>query len=430
VIRLSLGLPPTSASPPTTQGRNPLRGYTSASPPTTQGWNPLRGYLPCVQIPFTSSPRSSLGVEWELELVDLQTRELSGAASDILAEISGPHGGEHPKAKHELLESCIEVITGVCGTVEEALDDLRTTVDEVSAAAAKRGIGLMCSGTHPFTDWATQQISPNPRYAKLIEDMQWLARRLQIFGVHVHVGVRSPDKAIPIVNALTAYIPHFLALSASSPYWMGTDTGLSSARSKVFEGLPTAGLPYQLSGWNDFENFMETLISAQTISTIREVWWDVRPHPQFGTVELRICDGLPSLFEIGWAAALSQCLVEMFNSQIDKGYTLPTPKGWTVRENKWRAARYGIDAQILVDDQGRTAPLRDSVSALVEELAPFAERLGCSKELARAQEMLDIGPSAQRQRAVAAAKDGDLTAVVDSLLGEMRSGAPGGAGEA
>ncbi|MDQ1705606.1 MAG: glutamate---cysteine ligase / carboxylate-amine ligase [Frankiaceae bacterium] len=377
-----------------------------------------------MQIPFTSSPRSSLGVEWELELVDLETRELRAGASDILGELGRPHGGEHPKAKHELLESCIEVITGVCTTVDEALGDLRGTVDEVSAAAARRGLGVMCSGTHPFTDWATQEISPNPRYAKLIEDMQWLARRLQIFGVHVHVGVRSPDKVIPIVNALTAYIPHFLALSASSPYWMGTDTGLASARSKVFEGLPTAGLPYQLSGWDDFERFMETLISAHTISTIREVWWDVRPHPQFGTVELRICDGLSTLYEIGWAAAMSQCLVEMLNSQIDKGYTLPTPKSWTLRENKWRAARYGIDAEIIADDQGGTVTLRDSVLDLVEELMPYAERLDCTKELVRARDILEFGPSYARQRAVAQANDGDLKAVVDALLQEMRDNAP------
>ena len=381
-----------------------------------------------MQIPFTSSPRSSLGVEWELELVDLQTRELASgtAAGDILRELAAPHGAEHPKAKHELLESCIEVITGVCLTVAEAEKDLMETLSEVSAAAERRGLGVMCSGTHPFTDWATQQISPNPRYAKLIEDMQWLARRLQIFGVHVHVGVRSPDKAIPIVNALTAYIPHFLALSASSPYWMGTDTGLASARSKVFEGLPTAGLPYQLSGWDDFERFMETLISAQTISTIREVWWDVRPHPNFGTVELRICDGLPTLHEIGWVAALSQCLVEMLNAQLDKGYTLPMPKGWTVRENKWRAARYGIDADIIVDETGRTTPLRDAFEELVHDLAPIADRLGCAAELGRARQMLDVGPSYLRQRAVAEAAGGDLIAVVDSLVAEMRDNTPAG----
>jgi carboxylate-amine ligase len=379
-----------------------------------------------VDIPFTSSPRSSLGVEWELELVDLESRELSSAATDILDEMTGRPGHEHPKAKHELLESCIEVITGVCTTVDEAVADLRETVGEVASAAQSRGLGVMCSGTHPLTDWTTQQISPNPRYAKLIEDMQWLARRLQIFGVHVHVGVRSSDKAIPIVNALTAYIPHFLALSASSPYWVGTDTGLASARSKVFEGLPTAGLPYQLSGWDDFEHFMSTLISAQTIHSVREVWWDVRPHPTFGTVELRICDGLPTLYEISWAAALSQCLVEMLNGQLDRGYTLPVPKGWTVRENKWRAARYGVDAELIVDNEGRTQPLRDLLEELIDDLRPVAERLECGEELARAKRILDVGPSYLRQRRAAEAAGGDLRAAVDNLLQEMRDDAPAG----
>jgi YbdK family carboxylate-amine ligase len=379
-----------------------------------------------MQIPFTSSPRSSLGVEWELELVDLGTRELVSAATDILTELSGGAEIDHPKAKHELLESCIEVITGVCTTVDEAVADLRGTVAELAVLAQARGLGLMCSGTHPTSDWATQQISPNPRYEKLIEDMQWLARRMQIFGVHVHVGVRSPEKVIPIVNALTSYIPHFLALSASSPYWVGTDTGLASARSKVFEGLPTAGLPYQLSGWDDFERYMATLISAQTISSVREVWWDVRPHPQFGTVELRICDGLPTLYEISWAAAMAQCLVEMLNNQIDRGYTLPMPTGWTLRENKWRAARYGIEAELIVDDTGRTVPLRDLVAELVDDLAPVAERLGCGTELQRATTILEVGPSYQRQRACVAAAGGDLHAATDGLLAEMRDERPAG----
>lgn len=375
-----------------------------------------------MQIPFTSSPRSSLGIEWELELVDLRTRQLRSGASEILAEIGRRHeGGEHPKAKHELLESTIEVITGVCTTVAEAKADLAETVAE---AAGRRGLGLMCSGSHPLTDWATQEISPNPRYAKLIESMQWLARRLQIFGVHVHVGVRSPEKAIPIVNALTAYVPHFLAISASSPYWIGTDTGLASSRSKVFEGLPTAGLPYQLSGWDQFEDFMETLVSSRTIETIREVWWDIRPHPGFGTVELRICDGLPTLREVGAAAALSQCLVDQLNSQIDKGYTLPTPKGWVVRENKWRAARYGLDAEIIVDGREATRPVRESLVELVEDLRAVSERLGCADELCDVLGIVEGGASYQRQRAVAARAKGDLRAVVDSLLTEMRTDQP------
>ncbi len=379
-----------------------------------------------MQIPFSSSPRSSLGVEWELELVDPVTRQLASAASDLLDELRKqnglPEGAEHPKAKHELLESTVEIITGVCMTVAEAKADLGATLAEVVAAAERRGLGVMCSGTHPLTDWTTQEISPSPRYAKLVETMQWLARRLQIFGVHVHVGVRSADKAIPIVNALTAYVPHFLALSASSPYWIGQDTGLASARSKVFEGLPTAGLPYQLSGWDQFEQLMGTLVASGTIETIREVWWDIRPHPGFGTVELRICDGLPTLEEVGAMAALAQCLVDQLNTQVDRGYSLPQPKSWVIRENKWRAARYGLEAELIVDEHGTTRPLRSAIEELVDDLTPLAHRLGCPDELADVLKILESGASYQRQREVAVANGGDVGAVVDSLLAEMKAG--------
>ena len=378
-----------------------------------------------MDIAFTSSERASLGVEWELQLVDRTTRGLASAATDILTEIGAPHpDGEHPKAKHELLESTIEIITGICGTVAEAKADLAETLAEVTAAAETRGLGVVCSGTHPFTDWKTQQISDNPRYHALVENMQWLARRLQIFGVHVHVGVRARDKVIPIVNALQNYIPHLLALSASSPFWIGTDTGLASARSKVFEGLPTAGLPYQLGGWDQFEAYMETLITTHTIESIREVWWDIRPHPGFGTVELRIFDGMPTLKEVGMCAALGQCLVQQFDTQLDRGYTLPTPKGWVVRENKWRAARYGLDAHIIVDANGRTLPARTALAELVDELSPVAERLDCLDELAHVSDILESGASYQRQRRAAADNDGDLTSVVDLLLAEMQAGAP------
>ncbi|MCW2581941.1 MAG: glutamate--cysteine ligase [Klenkia sp.] len=377
-----------------------------------------------MQIPFTSSERSSLGVEWELQLIDRETRQLTSGANEILAELTPADADEHPKAKHELLQSTIEIITGICGTVAEAKADLAGTLAEVVEAADRRGLGLMCAGTHPITDWQTQQISPKERYAQLVEKMQWLARRLQIFGVHVHVGVRSPDKVIPIVNALCAYIPHFLALSASSPYWVGADTGLASARSKVFEGMPTAGLPYQLTGWDGFERYMETLISTNAIESVREVWWDIRPHPDFGTVELRICDGLPTLDEIGAVAAMAQCLVEQFDREIDRGYTLPTPASWVLRENKWRAARYGLDAEIIVDDRGTVRPVKDALRDLVEELTPTARRLGCVDELGDVLRIIEVGGSYERQRRVAAANDGRLEPVVDSLLAELRDGLP------
>jgi carboxylate-amine ligase len=377
-----------------------------------------------VQIPFSSSERASLGVEWELQLVDLETRQLTAGSNEILDELRPEGAEEHPKAKHELLQSTVEIITGICTTVSEAKADLAGTLAEVQAEAAKRGLGVMCAGTHPITDWQTQLISPKERYLRLVDEMQWPARRLQIFGVHCHVGVRAPEKAFPIVNALTQYVPHFLALSASSPYWVGCDTGLASARTKIFEGMPTAGLPYQLSGWDEFEQYMETQISTHAIESVREVWWDIRPHPDFGTVELRICDGLPTLDEIGAVAALSQCLVEQFDTQLDRGYTLPSPQRWVLQENKWRAARHGLDADIVVDEKGTVRPVREALTDLVEDLMPTAVRLGCDAELADVERILRVGASYQRQRAVAARNGGDLTAVVDSLLAEMRDGLP------
>ncbi|MDP9091509.1 MAG: glutamate--cysteine ligase [Actinomycetota bacterium] len=375
-----------------------------------------------MRIDFNASDRTSLGVEWELELVDLNTRELSGVSDTILADIRPDGLDEHPKAKHELLQSCIEVITGICQTVAEAKQDLAGTVAEVARSAARLNAGLICSGTHPITDWSTQRVTDLPRYLALMERNQWMARQLQIFGVHVHCGIRGGEKAIPIVNALLGYLPHFLALSASSPYWIGSDTGLASYRSKIFEALPTAGLPYQLSGWDAFETYMDALISSRSIESIREVWWDIRPHPNFGTVELRICDGLPTLDEIGCVAALAQCLVERFDRQLDDGYTLPEPRPWLVRENKWRAARYGLDAEIVVDNSGKVQPVTQALVTLVDDLLPIARRLECADELSSIPRLIERGASYKRQRAVAAAHGGDLVAVVDSLLVEMREG--------
>ena len=376
-----------------------------------------------MQIPFNPSPSTSLGVEMELQLVDAGTRELRSAATGILDVMGAPHpDGVHPRAKHELLESTVEIITGVCATVAEARADLAATLDELRVQTDGLGIELLCAGTHPFSRWEDQQISPDPRYHRLVEEMQWLARRLQIFGIHVHVGVRSGEKAIAIANAVASYIPHFLGLSASSPFWMGRDTGLASARSKVFEALPTAGLPYQLSGWAEFERFMTTLVSAKTISTIREVWWDIRPHPNFGTVELRICDGLPTLREVAAVAALSHCLVDWLNSVHDRDGSLPVQRSWVVRDNKWRAARYGMDAEIIVDDEGHLVPLREAVGDLVTGLTPVAERLGCAAEL---QDVLAMAerPSYVRQRERVAA-GGSLADVVDSLVEELRTDHP------
>jgi carboxylate-amine ligase len=371
-------------------------------------------------IPWTPSPGPTLGIEWELQLIDRRSRMLRQDAREVLAALPGTsEPGEHPKAKYELMQSAVEVVTGICSTVAEAKGDLAATISQLQRITGERGTMLACAGTHPVSDWRDAKMAPIQRYAELLENLQWLARRIQTFGVHVHVGIRDRSKAMPIVNALAGYLPHFLALTASSPFWSGHDTGLASSRSVVFGGLPTSGPPPQLlSDWSDFENYMDTLLRAGTIRSIKEVWWDIRPHPDFGTVEVRMFDGLPTLREVGMVAALSQSLIHLLDTQLDRGYRLPCPAAWVVRDNKWRATRYGLDAMVITDDFGSTAPLRDQLYELVRELEPVAERLGCAAELAVAFEVLDQGASYERQRALVASGS-ELTDVVDALAAEF-----------
>ena len=368
-------------------------------------WNPSRG--------------ATVGVEWELQLLDTSTRMLRQDAGEVLAALPGlTEEGEHPKIRHELMQSTVEVVTGVCSTVSEIKDDLSATISQLERITGRRGTMLACAGTHPVSDWRDAKMAPIQRYAELVEQMQWLVRRIQTFGVHVHVGIRDGSKAIPIVNALAGYLPHFLALTASSPYWNGQDTGLASSRAIVFGGLPTSGPPQPLTDWTEFEEYMDTLLRAGTIRSIKEVWWDIRPHPDFGTVEIRMFDGVPTLREIGMTAALSQSLVQLMDTQLDRGYKLPTPPAWVVRDNKWRATRYGLDAIVITDDSGSTAPLRDELYELTRELQPVADRLGCGPELGVVSEVLDSGASYERQRAIVAS-GGGLGDVVDALVTEF-----------
>jgi carboxylate-amine ligase len=411
------GFEPRAAHPCTVVDAN-----VAAHAPNT-GVSPYRALM---RVDFQASSTSSLGVEIELGLIDIETRELTCIASDVLAEVGSGHpGGEHPRAKHELYESTIEVITGICTTVAQARADLSATVDEIRAVIEPRGAALEGAGLHPFSRWFDLVQTPGERYAELVNRIQWPARRLMTHGVHFHVGVRSAEKAIAFTNALTHYLPHFVALSASSPYWHGHDSGLASVRTKIFEAMPTAGLPPNLNSWADFEHFMATLIRAGSIKTVREVWWDIRPHPDFGTVELRMCDGIPTLTEVASLAALAQSLVDHLDQQYDAGQTLPSPRDWIRRENKWRAARDGIDASIVIDDNGSVQPIRESIDELVTTLMPTAERLQCADELRGLLSIMEHGPSYQRQRAVVTA-GGSLSDVVDLLRDEMITDIPGG----
>ena len=368
---------------------------------------------------FFASAGPSLGVEVELALVDMDSGALACVAPDLLARVGAPHpDAEHPKIKKELYQCTVEVITGVCTTVAEARADLAESMREVEIAAAESGAAVIGAGLHPFTPWHQLSLSEGERYQRLVDTIAWPARRLTTHGVHVHVGVRSGDKAIATVNALTGYLPVFLALSAASPYWNGRDTGLASTRTKIFEAMPTTGLPPHLRDWAEFNVFLDTLIEAGAIETVREVWWDIRPHPGYGTVELRMCDAMPTLWEIGALAALAQSLVAEFDRMIDRGETPDVPREWVRRENKWRAARWGIEADLVIDESGHTRPLRAIVDELVDRLLPMATELGCAAELSDLRRIASEGPSYVRQRQVVA-DGGDLPGVVRALRTEL-----------
>ena len=352
-------------------------------------------------------------MELELQIIDPTSGALVSGGPAILERLA-----DADWVKPELLQSTVELNVGPCARVAEAGAALRERLGRVLAIADELGYGLLSAGTHPFSDWESQQVTDRERYRQMLERLQWPVRRLMIFGLHVHVGVGSGEKAIAISNSLTTFLPHLLALSASSPFWHGEDTGLASVRVKIFESLPTAGLPYRMINWGEFQRFMNTLINAGAINSIREVWWDIRPHPIFGTIEVRIADALPSIKENLALAALVHCLVVWLGELYDAGEYLPVHRHWVVAENKWRAARHALDARIICEDSGAQDRLDQQLEQLVDSLQPVARRLHCDAELNAVREIIATGPSCRRQREVA--RTGDLGSVVRALARELR----------
>jgi carboxylate-amine ligase len=243
-----------------------------------------------------------------------------------------------------------------------------------------------------------------------------------IWGVHVHVGLPERERVMPVLSALLNYYPHLQALSASSPVWAGTDTGYASNRALMFQQLPTAGLPFQFQRWEEFEAFADDQLTTGVIDGLSEIRWDLRPAPHLGTLENRVCDGVSRVDDLGALVALMHCLVVDLDERAAAGERLTVLPPWHVQENKWRAARYGLDAIVVVDERSTERLVTDDLADLLDRLAPTARRLGCTDELASVEALVDRGASYQRQRRVAAAHDGDLVAVVDSVVRELRDG--------
>ena len=362
-------------------------------------------------IDFTRNDYPTLGVEIELQLVDAESFALTSAIAEILERIPAEFAG---RVKPELMQSYLEINTEICRTVADVELDLTAKLQVVAAAAEEVGTRLFWAATHPFSNWHEQRITPNERYYKLVELLQETARRLVTFGLHVHVGIESGDKAVMLCDRIMRHLPTLLALSSNSPFWNARFTGMHSQRSKVMENLPTAGLPPLMRNWSEYVWLVNHLINTGFINSIREIWWDVRPHHNFGTVEVRICDMPGTLPDVLGLTAVIQCLVHALSAEIDAGTYQHDCHPMIVRQNKWRASRYGMGAKLVDPQTQAVLDARVTVQDLVGRLRATGEELGCSAYLDHALLMTEQPTGAERQLAIYR-ESGQLREIVRKL---------------
>jgi carboxylate-amine ligase len=360
---------------------------------------------------FRPSAEPSLGVELELQLVDSCSLALRGAIDEILPRL--------PRSivdavKPEFFHSCIEINTSICRNLEEVRKDLIRKLYFVERAALRCGVSLAWGGTHPFSHWRDQHVVPTARYINLADNFRETLGRQLTFGLHVHVGVGSGDSAIRACNRMREYLPLLLALSANSPFWCGRATGLLAHRAEVISALPASGPPPRFGSWADYAALVERLITGGCIQSAKDLWWDARPSPSHGTVEVRVFDMPPDLPSVLGLTALVQCLVTLLSRE---SYDIAEDAGFEVaiRQNRWRAARYGVRAAFFDPKTARLIPVRDQIEALVERLSPVANELECGEGLAGVRMMAHQPTGAERQLALYE-RSRDLRSVVRSQI--------------
>lgn len=346
------------------------------------------------KIHFSESHAPTLGVELELALIDHETGALRSACPQLLEAMPEP---DRETVKPELMECYVEINTDVCQDVGEAREQLARQLKVMRHAADSIGVDLLWSATHPFSTWQDQQVSSKERYHRIVNVLQDTARQLVTFGLHVHVGVDSGDKAVMICDRILKYLPVLLAASGNSPYWENRNTGLNSWRTKVMEGLPTAGLPPFMRNWSEYAWLVKHLVDTGFIESIREIWWDVRPHHNFGTVEIRICDMPGRLDDAMGLVALVHCLVKYLSDAIDEGLYQHDCHPMLVRQNKWRAARFGLDAELVDSVTHELVPARKEIENMCQKLKGIAQDLNCANELQHLREFVQQKNWAQRQ---------------------------------
>lgn len=365
------------------------------------------------------APSLTLGIEEEYQIIDPQTRELRSYITQILDE------GRlllREQVKPELHQSMVEIGSTVCQTPAELRTELVRLRLAIMELAAKNGLKIAAAGTHPFSSWAQQEITPMERYAGVKQDMQELAQRLLIFGTHVHVGIEDREFLIDAMNVVRYLLPHLLCLSTSSPFWMGRNTGLKSYRSIVFRNFPRSGIPRVFNSWADFSYLVETLVQTKSIPDGSKIWWDVRPNHSYPTLESRICDVCTRVDEAVCIAAILQAIIAKLWKLRRDNMTFRVYPFDLIEENKWRAVRYGLDGKLIDFGKQQELPARDLIRELIEWfIDDVVDELGSRREVEYAYRILQEGSSADRQLATYQ-RTGDLKAVVDQLIEETSEG--------
>ncbi len=359
-----------------------------------------------------SEERYTLGIEEEFQIIDPKTRELCSHVSEMLEEGRMILGEQ---VKPEMIQAQIEVGTGICRNVEEARQDITRLRSIVSSLARKQNLAIIAASTHPISQWKEQKIYDDPHYELLIEELQMVARSLLIFGLHVHVGIPDRERQIHIMNAARYFLPHVLALTTSSPFWLGINTGLKSYRSEVFKKFPRTDIPDHFNTYAEFQRYVKLLLDTNSISNPKKIWWDVRPHPHFPTLEFRVCDIPTRVDDTVAITALFQAIVARLDKLIDKNLGFRLYRRMLVQENKWRAVRYGLEGKMIDFGKQKEVPVRDLIRELLEFVDPVLDELGSRKEVEHIHTILERGTSADEQLQVFR-ETGSLEAVVDRLV--------------
>jgi carboxylate-amine ligase len=364
-------------------------------------------------------PTFTIGIEEEYQTVDPVSRDLR---SHIHAEII--EKGKlllQERVKAEMHQSVVEVGTSVCSNIKDAKDEVKKLRRDMITLARENGLRLASAATHPFADWRVQEIYPDERYKNIVEDMQLVARANLIFGLHVHIGVEDRETAIHMMNHARYFVPHILALSTNSPFWLGMNTGLKSYRCKVFDKFPRTNIPDYFPSYGEYENFIKLLIKTGCIDNAKKIWWDIRPHPFFNTIEFRICDIPMRVDETIALAALIQATVAKLYKLYEANQGFRLYRRALIMENKWRAARYGLNGKMIDFGKQTQVPVRDLILEYLKFIDDVVDELGSREEIEYVHKILEMGSGADRQLEVFE-KTGDLKKVVDYIIEETEAG--------